>query len=82
MRGAARRFEGEVVNIACGARYSLLELLDALGGLLGVRPECEFLPARAGDVRDSEADIRLADELLGYRVIVPFMEGLRATVGK
>jgi hypothetical protein len=31
-------------------------------------------------VRDSEADIRLADELLGYRVIVPFREGLRSIV--
>jgi len=75
-----RRLQGEVVNVACGARYSLLELLEALGGLLGARPDPEFLPARAGDVRDSEADIRLADELLGYRVIVPFHEGLRATV--
>jgi UDP-glucose 4-epimerase len=75
-----RRPQGEVVNVACGARYSLLELLEALGALLGSRPEPEFRPARAGDVRDSEADIRLADELLGYRVIVPFREGLRSTV--
>lgn len=80
--GLGRRLEGEVVNIACGARYSLLELLEAMGELLGVRAECDFEPARAGDVRDSEADIRLADELLGYRVIVPFMEGLRATIAK
>jgi UDP-glucose 4-epimerase len=75
-----RRLQGEVVNVACGARYSLLELLEALGALLGSRPEPEFRPARAGDVRDSEADIRLADELLGYRVIVPFREGLRSIV--
>jgi UDP-glucose 4-epimerase len=58
------------------------QLLEAMGELLGVRAECDFEPARAGDVRDSEADIRLADELLGYRVIVPFMEGLRATIAK
>jgi UDP-glucose 4-epimerase len=75
-----RRLQGEVVNVACGARYSLLELLGELGQLLGARPDPEFRPARAGDVRDSEADIRLAGELLGYRVIVPFREGLRATV--
>jgi len=31
-------------------------------------------------VRDSEADIRLAGELLGYKVVVPFMDGLRATL--
>ena len=75
-----RRLQGEVVNVACGTRYTLLELLSALGGILGVEPDPEFRPVRAGDVRDSEADIRLADELLGYRVIVPFQEGLRATV--
>lgn len=75
-----RRLQGEVVNVACGTRYSLLELLSALGGILGVRPDPEFRPMRPGDVRDSEADIRLADELLGYRVIVPFQEGLRVTV--
>ena len=77
-----RRLQGEVVNVACGARFSLLELLDALGQLLGARPDPEFRPARAGDVRDSEADIRLADELLGYRVVVPFQDGLRATVSR
>lgn len=74
------RLAGEVANIACGTRYSLLELLDAMGGLLGARAQPEFRPARAGDVQDSEADIRYAEELLGYRVIVPFTEGLRLTL--
>jgi UDP-glucose 4-epimerase len=35
---------------------------------------------RAGDIRDSLADIRLAGELLGYAPIVDFREGLRRTV--
>lgn len=74
------RLAGEVANVACGTRYSLLELLDSMGGLLGARARPEFRPARAGDVQDSEADIRYAEELLGYRVIVPFVEGLRLTL--
>jgi nucleoside-diphosphate-sugar epimerase len=74
------RLAGEVANVACGTRYSLLELLDAMGSALGRRAEPEFRPARAGDVQDSEADIRHAEELLGYRVIVPFVEGLRLTL--
>ena len=35
---------------------------------------------RAGDVRDSLADLRLAKAILGYKPIVPFEEGLRRTV--
>jgi UDP-glucose 4-epimerase len=37
-------------------------------------------PPRPGDVRDSQADISRARELLGYEPIVPFEEGLRLTV--
>ena len=35
---------------------------------------------RAGDVRDSQADISKARRLLGYEPIVDFEEGLRRTV--
>jgi UDP-glucose 4-epimerase len=71
---------GQVVNIACGARFSLLELLERLSRILGVECNPEFLDPRAGDVRDSEADISAARELIGYSVQVPFEEGLRSTL--
>lgn len=71
---------GEMVNIACGVRTSLVELLDAMARIIGVRASPVFHPERAGDVRDSEADIRAAEELIGYRVLVPFEEGLRRTL--
>jgi UDP-glucose 4-epimerase len=51
-----------------------------MSAALGVQASIDFRPVRTGDVRDSEADIRLAADLLGYRVIVPFGEGLRATL--
>jgi nucleoside-diphosphate-sugar epimerase len=73
---------GEMVNIACGTRFSLLELLAAMSEIIGIPSEPDFRPGRTGDVRDSEADIRCAADLLGYRVIVPFVEGLRATLSK
>ena len=75
-----RELQGEMCNIACGTRYSLLELVEAMSAALGVRASIDFQPGRTGDVRDSEADIRLAADLLGYRGIVPFGEGLRATL--
>lgn len=71
---------GQTVNIGCGTRYSLLELLRLMAQCLGRSSDAEFAPNRAGDVRDSEAAIAAAQQLIGYRVIVPFEEGLRQTM--
>jgi UDP-glucose 4-epimerase len=48
--------------------------------ILGVSCDPEFLPARIGDIRDSEADISAAEALIGYVVQVPFEVGLRRTL--
>jgi UDP-glucose 4-epimerase len=76
----SRTAKGQVINVATGRRVSLLELLRALERLTGRRVEAERRPARAGDVRHSLADVRLARRLLGYRPQVSFEEGLRRTV--
>jgi nucleoside-diphosphate-sugar epimerase len=67
---------GKVFNIACGDRVSLLDILEAVYVLAGKRVEPRFEPPRAGDVRDSLADISLARRLLGYEPKVRFAEGL------
>lgn len=76
--GAAspRELRGEVVNIGTGVRTSLLDVLRVMGEVLGVTPRPVFMPPRAGDVRDSVADITRARELLGYEPAVGFPEGL------
>ena len=71
---------GRVVNVACGQRHTLLDLVAALNRLLGTDLEPAFQPDRAGDVKHSLADIGAAKELLGYEMLVPFEEGLRRTV--
>jgi nucleoside-diphosphate-sugar epimerase len=71
---------GDVVNIACGARVSLLDLLKALEETTGRRAVPRFAPPRAGDVRDSQADIRKARTLLGFDPRVTIPEGLAVTV--
>ena len=71
---------GEVINVACGGRVSLLELLRALQVILCRDIPPVFAPAREGDVRDSQADIFKARQLLGFSPSVPFEEGLRRTV--
>jgi UDP-glucose 4-epimerase len=72
--------EGQAINVACGERYSLLALLQAMCRILDVRTEPEFLPARAGDVRHSQASIEMARRELGFTPRVGFEEGLRRTV--
>jgi nucleoside-diphosphate-sugar epimerase len=71
---------GQVINVACGTRFSLLSLLERMSGMLGVQCDPEFMPSRPGDVRDSEADISAAAALIGYSVKVPFEEGLSRTL--
>lgn len=71
---------GEVVNIGCGARYTLLRLLEVLQSALGTAVQPLHQPTRAGDVRDSEAAIDAARELIGYTPVMGFEEGLRETL--
>lgn len=71
---------GQVVNIACGERMSLRGLVDAIGEIVGRKLDPDFLPERAGDVRDSLADISAARALIGYEAKVSVKEGLARTV--
>jgi len=70
---------GQILNIACGERYSLLDLVAALNQILGTTLVPQFDHSRSGDVKHSLADIRKAQDQLGYTVQVDFMEGLRQT---
>jgi UDP-glucose 4-epimerase len=72
---------GEVFNIACGHRATLLELIDMIAEVLGVAAvEPRFGPPRPGDVRHSQADIGKAEQLLGWRSRHAMVDGLRETV--
>jgi nucleoside-diphosphate-sugar epimerase len=72
---------GEVINVATGGRISLNQLFEEMRKLIGattVSPT--YAEGRKGDVRDSQADITKARELLGYEPSVSFEEGLTKTV--
>jgi len=71
---------GEAMNVACGDRFTLLDLLGVLGSLLGVAPNPEFQPARPGDVKHSQASIERARKLIGFQPGIGFEEGLARTV--
>jgi UDP-glucose 4-epimerase len=72
---------GRVFNIACGQRYTLLDLIAILDEIVDAHVTPVHTDPRSGDVRHSLADVTAAQEALGYRAEVDFGEGLRRTVG-
>lgn len=80
VRAASSDASGISVNIACGQRFTLNELVAALNRILATEIEPQYEAARSGDVRDSQANIQLAAQSIGYQVQLGFEEGLERTV--
>jgi len=76
----APKASGEVINVATGGRISLNELFRTIKELTGARVEPVYAEPRAGDVKDSQADISKAERILGYRPTVDLQDGLKKTV--
>jgi len=76
----APKASGEVINVATGGRISLNHLFNTIRDFVGAKVEPIYADPRAGDVKDSQADISKAKALLGYAPIVSFEEGLKQTV--
>jgi UDP-glucose 4-epimerase len=68
-----------IFNIGTGNRYTLNQTLAFLGRITGRPAVAKYASAREGDIRDSQADIALAREALGYQPHVEFEEGLKKT---
>lgn len=83
---APHEIAGNTFNIAYGGRKCLLDiyycLVDALKikGKDGYRPEPNFGPDRAGDIKHSNADISKARKLLGYDPDWSFEKGIHAAI--
>ena len=69
---------GEVFNIGSGKPTSITELAKTVLELTGQDLEIRCELARAGDIKDSYADISKAKRLLGYEPKVTLRDGLRA----
>ncbi len=70
---------GAVVNVACGERYSLLDIVAILERLLGRPLARQHVAARRGDVRHTQASIDRIRQQLAFRPSVGFADGLRRT---
>ena len=76
----APKASGEVINVATGLRISLNELLRVMNKIVGTDLKAIYKEPRVGDVRDSQADISKARDLLGYAPIVSLEGGLKLTL--
>jgi nucleoside-diphosphate-sugar epimerase len=71
---------GQVFNIACGDRTSLIDLYNKICDLLDIHIEPKYVESRAGDVKHSLADISKAKELLGYEPKYNVFQGLELAI--
>ena len=77
---SAKRLHGEAMNIACGKRTSLNQLLNILKDILGSAQSPIYEEPRKGDVRHSLADIRKGKEVINYAPTIEIEIGLKKTV--
>lgn len=80
LRGCeAQGASGRVFNGGTGARITLNEVIKLLEKITGKTITPKYDAPRTGDIRHSQADISLANKILGYKPLVLFEEGLRRT---
>ncbi|EJF53338.1 nucleoside-diphosphate-sugar epimerase [Saprospira grandis DSM 2844] len=70
----------QVYNVGVGGRYSVLDLYEGIRKAAGSEQAPVHRESRAGDIRDSQANIEKAKTLLGYDPGFSFEEGLAITV--
>ena len=78
---ASGEAHGKVFNIGGGGEpVSVNRLLALVADAAGADPDPAYAGTRAGDVRMTQADVSLAERLLGFVPKVPIEEGVRRTV--
>ena len=80
LAAAAQGAAGRVINVATGQQFTLLDLVASINKVLGTKIEPVFADPRAGDVRESLADITLARQLLKFEPQVTFDKGLERSI--
>lgn len=76
----AKNVAGEVFNIACGKRYTVLQLAEIINKILGKNIDPVFEKERVGDIKHSQAKIEKAKKMLGFKVVCGFEKGLRKLI--
>ena len=75
-----KQTRGQVVNIACGQRITVNEIIKMINEILGKNVQPNYTDPRPGDVKHSLADITLAKEAIGFEPTVDFRAGLEKAI--
>ena len=76
----AKQTKGEVVNIACGRRITVNEIIKLINESLGKNIQINYEDQRPGDVKHSLADITIAKEVIAFQPIIEFRQGLEKAI--
>ncbi len=76
----AGKTNGEVVNIACGEKVTVNQIIAMINEILGKDVKPNYVPARKGDVKHSLADITAARTLIDFKPVVLFRDGLEKAI--
>jgi UDP-glucose 4-epimerase len=71
---------GQVVNIACGERVTVNEIIKLINEIVGKNVQPNYTDSRPGDVKHSLADITLAKEAIDFEPAVDFRTGLEKAI--
>ena len=75
-----KEVRGKIMNVAFGGRTTINELFFMIRNAVGNNVEPIYRAERKGDVKDSLADISLAQELIDYNPSFSIEEGLKITI--
>jgi UDP-glucose 4-epimerase len=76
----AEHTAGDVINIACGQAVTVNETIEVINATVGKNIKSIYTDPRPGDVKHSLADIRAAENLIGFKPKVPFKQGLQRAI--
>jgi nucleoside-diphosphate-sugar epimerase len=71
---------GTVMNCACHRQITLNQLVQKINEILNKKITPIYKKARPGDIKHSFASVEAAKKHLGYKALVDFDSGLRATI--
>jgi UDP-glucose 4-epimerase len=76
----AKQTQGEVINIACGQAVTVNAIIDMINGIVGKQVKPFYADERPGDVKHSSADIRSAENVIGFHPVISFEDGLQRAI--
>jgi UDP-glucose 4-epimerase len=76
----AQHTTGDVINIACGQAVTVNETIEVINAAVGKNIKPIYTDPRPGDVKHSLADIKAAEDLIGFKPKVQFKQGLQLAI--